>query len=134
MTIEQTRHSTGELRVVALEVADDLSELAAVRAWADRLLLDLPDDARHAVVTVVDELTSNALRHGEPPRQVRLLRRANWLCVEVDDACLEPACSHPSMGASPHGLGLVANLSVAWGQWQRSTGKTVWAEITFDAA
>jgi len=104
MTIEQTRHSTDELRVVALEVADDLSEPAAVRAWADRLLLDLPGHVRQDVVTVVDELTSNALRHGEPPRQVRLLR-----------------------------LGLVANLSVAWGQWQRSTGKTVWAEITFDA-
>jgi len=133
MTIEQTRHSTDELRVVALEVADDLSELAAVRAWADRLLLDLPGHVRQDVVTVVDELTSNALRHGEPPRQVRLLRRLNWLCVEVDDACLDPACSQPSMGSAPSGLGLVANLSVAWGQWQRSTGKTVWAEISFDA-
>ncbi|MEV6638668.1 ATP-binding protein [Amycolatopsis sp. NPDC051371] len=113
MTIEQTRHHTDELRVVVREVADDLSEPAAVRAWADRLLLDLPDDRRHDVVTVVDELTSNALRHGEPPRQVRLLRRANWLCVEVDDACLDPACSQPSMGSAPHGLGLVAGLSLA---------------------
>jgi signal transduction histidine kinase len=63
--------------------------------------LDLPDHVRHDVVTVVDELTSNALRHGEPPRQVRLLRRLNWLCVEVDDACLDPACSQPSMGSTP---------------------------------
>jgi two-component sensor histidine kinase len=118
-----------QVRVIALEVADDLGELAAVHAWATRLLADLPEKQRQDVVMVVDELTSNALRHGEPPRQVRLLRKRGWLCVEVDDTCLDPACRRPPSATGGQGLNLVAATSVAWGQRQRATGKTVWAEI-----
>jgi two-component sensor histidine kinase len=128
-TEQQTMHLDDQLRVVALEVADDLGELAAVRAWATRLLQDLPGQQRQDVVLVVDELTSNALKHGEPPRQVRLLRKRGWLCVEVDDTCLDPACRRPPSDTGGHGLNLVARTSVAWGQRQRATGKTVWAEI-----
>ncbi|MFJ7217495.1 ATP-binding protein [Amycolatopsis sp. NPDC098790] len=126
MTTHQLPRSDEQLQVVALELADDLSEVATVRAWAERLLADLPDDRRRVAVWVVEELATNALRHGEPPRQVRLLRRPGWLGVEVDDGCLDTACVRRSGGG---GLRAVAAVSVTWGQWQRSTGKTVWAEI-----
>lgn len=131
MTTHQLSPSDEQLRVVALEVADDLGEVAAVRAWADRLLADLPDERRRVVVWVVEELVTNALRHGEPPRQVRLLRRPGWLCVEVDDGCLDTACVRRAGGGG--GLRGVAGVSLSWGQWQRSTGKTVWAEIVLGA-
>ncbi|MDS0134566.1 MULTISPECIES: ATP-binding protein [unclassified Amycolatopsis] len=124
-----TEQLDDSLRVIALEVADDLAELARVRAWADRLLQDLPEDQRVDALMVVDELASNALRHGSPPRQVRLLRRPNWLSVEVDDTCIDPACPQPPSAEGGHGLKLVAGMSVSWGQSQRPTGKTVWAEI-----
>jgi two-component sensor histidine kinase len=133
-TEEQTTQVDDPLHVVALEVADDLRELATVRAWAARLLRDLPEDQRVDALMVVDELTSNALRHGKPPRQVRLLRKRNWLSVEVDDACTDPACPRPPSSSGGHGLKLVAALSVAWGQWQRPTGKTVWAEVDLSRA
>lgn len=128
-TEQQTTRLDDSLRVIALEVADDLAELARVRAWADRLLQDLPEDQRVDALLVVDELTSNALRHGTPPHQVRLLRKRDWLSVEVDDTCVDPACPRPPSFNGGHGLKLVAGMSVSWGQWQRPTGKTVWAEI-----
>jgi len=123
-----------QLHVIALEVADDLGELATVQAWAARVLQDLPEDQLLDVLLVVDELTSNALRHGEPPRQIRLLRKHGWLCVEVDDTCLDPACQRPSSVAGGHGLKLVSSVSTSWGQRQRATGKTVWAEIDLTGA
>ncbi|MBE8516739.1 ATP-binding protein [Amycolatopsis sp. H6(2020)] len=128
-TEQQTPRLDDPLHVVALEVADDLAELGRVRAWADRLLQDLPEDQRVDALMVVDELTSNALRHGTPPRQVRLLRKRDWLSVEVDDTCIDPACTRPPSSDGGHGLKLVAGMSVSWGQWQRPTGKTVWAEL-----
>ncbi len=123
-----------QLRVVALEVADELSELSRVRAWADRLLQDLTVEQRMDVLLVVDELTSNALRHGEPPRQIRLLRKRDWLGVEVDDTCVDPACPRPQSISGGHGLKVVAAMSVSWGQEQRPTGKTVWAAIDLPPA
>ncbi|WP_410642696.1 ATP-binding protein [Amycolatopsis sp. lyj-346] len=128
-TEQQATHLDDSLRVIALEVADDLAELATVRAWADRLLQDLPEDQRVDALMVVNELTSNALRHGKPPRQVRLLRKRGRLSVEVDDTCIDPACPRPPSSDGGHGLKLVAAMSVTWGQWQRPTGKTVWAEL-----
>jgi two-component sensor histidine kinase len=123
-----------QLRVIALEIADDLGELATVRAWAARVLRDLPEDQRLDALLVVDELTSNALKHGEPPRQVRLLRRRGWLCVEVDDTCLDLACPRPPSASGGHGLKLVTAVTTAWGQQQRATGKTVWAELDLSTA
>ncbi|MGW3966640.1 ATP-binding protein [Amycolatopsis sp. NPDC005003] len=133
-TEQQTTQLDDSLRVIALEVADDLAELARVRAWADRLLQDLPEDQRVDALMVVDELTSNALRHGKPPRQVRLLRKRDWLSVEVDDTCVDPACPRPPSADGGHGLKLVTAMSVSWGQSQRPTGKTVWAEIDLTRA
>ncbi|WP_254896738.1 ATP-binding protein [Amycolatopsis sp. Hca4] len=102
-TEQQTTDVDDSLRVIALEVADDLAELARVRAWAGRLLQDLPEVQRADALLVVDELTSNALRHGKPPRQVRLLRKRDWLSVEVDDTCVDPAC--PARPRSTAGTG-----------------------------
>ncbi|MEA5362476.1 ATP-binding protein [Amycolatopsis sp., V23-08] len=130
----RTAPDDGQVRVVALEVADDLDELASVRAWASGVLRDLPGDQRLDVLMVVEELTSNALRHGEPPRQIRLLRKRGWLCVEVDDTCLDPACPRPPSATGGHGLKLVTAVTTAWGQRQRTTGKTVWAEIDLTRA
>jgi anti-sigma regulatory factor (Ser/Thr protein kinase) len=133
-TEQQATSSDHELRVFALEVADDLRELATVRAWATRVLRDLPADQQLDVLMVVDELTSNALRHGEPPRQIRLLRLPGRLGIEVDDTCLDPACPRPPSATGGHGLKLVTAMTTSWGQRQRATGKTVWAEIDLTRA
>ncbi|KDN21840.1 ATP-binding protein [Amycolatopsis rifamycinica] len=121
-TVEQV-----ETRV--LDVEDDLAELSWVRRWARSALSDLSEADLTDTIMVLDELVSNALRHGTPPRQVRLLRRAGWLRIEVDDSCRDPACPRPPSETGGRGLALVEQCTIAWGQEQRPTGKTVWAEI-----
>ncbi|HEX7307913.1 ATP-binding protein [Lentzea sp.] len=132
----QTEVPLGEpgTTVAALTVADDLSEMARVRNWARGLLADLPEDRCADVVIVLDELVSNALRHGEPPREVRLVRRGGWMRIEVDDGCRDEACQRPAYNGGGRGIALIAACSLAWGQEQRQKGKTVWAELTLTDA
>lgn len=77
-----------------------------------------------------DRLVSNALRHGTPPRQVRLKRRPGWLRIEVDDSCVDEACPRPPADDGGRGLALIESCAMVWGQQQHRTGKTVWAELT----
>ncbi|MEV2216893.1 SpoIIE family protein phosphatase [Streptomyces sp. NPDC050997] len=78
---------------------------------------------------VVSELVTNAIRYGEAPIQLRLIRDRTLIC-EVSD----------SNSASPHmrrartfdeggrGLLLVSQLTQGWGTRQTTSGKTIWAE------
>ncbi|MFJ7217898.1 ATP-binding protein [Amycolatopsis sp. NPDC098790] len=123
-------HATGQqVETRVLDVEDDLAELSWVRRWARSALSDLSEADLTDTIMVLDELVSNALRHGTPPRQVRLLRRTGWLRIEVDDSCRDPACPRPPSETGGRGLALVEHCTIAWGQDQRPAGKTVWAEI-----
>ena len=74
--------------------------------------------------------TDDAIRYGQPPVQLRLIRGAALIC-EVSDAS----------GTAPHlrrartydeggrGLLLVAQLAHRWGTRHQADGKTIWAEI-----
>ncbi|MFD2684151.1 SpoIIE family protein phosphatase [Streptomyces phyllanthi] len=84
------------------------------------------------VELVVSELVTNAIRHGAPPIQLRLIHDDTTLICEVSD------CS----GTAPHlrraktfdeggrGLLLVAQLTHRWGSRHTENGKTIWAELT----
>ncbi|GGZ98186.1 SpoIIE family protein phosphatase [Streptomyces bluensis] len=84
------------------------------------------------VELVVSELVTNAIRHGAPPIQLRLIHEDSTLICEVSD------CS----GTAPHlrraktfdeggrGLLLVAQLTQRWGSRHTDGGKTIWAELT----
>ncbi|MEV7556030.1 ATP-binding protein [Amycolatopsis sp. NPDC089917] len=113
-----------------LEVADDLAELARVRRWARTALEDVPGWELDEVILVLDELVSNALRHGTPPRRVRLMRKTDWLRIEVEDSCVDAACPRPASDTGGRGLTLIESCAMLWGQDQRETGKVVWAELT----
>ncbi|MDT8914491.1 ATP-binding protein [Amycolatopsis sp. PS_44_ISF1] len=131
MTAEYAERTSGEVEVRMLDVADDLAELSRVRAWARAALQDVPARELADMIMVLDELVSNALRHGVPPRQVRLKRRPGWLRIEVDDACVDEACPRPPSDTGGRGLALIESCAMVWGQQQQhDTGKTVWAELT----
>ncbi|MEW2398818.1 SpoIIE family protein phosphatase [Streptomyces sp. NPDC046862] len=84
------------------------------------------------VELVVSELVTNAIRHGAPPIQLRLIHDDSTLICEVSD------CS----GTAPHlrraktfdeggrGLLLVAQLTQRWGSRHTGEGKTIWAELS----
>lgn len=130
MSADQAESIGARTTVLAFEIADDLGELARVRAWARRAVGDLPEAGLVDVIAVLDELTSNALRHGSPPRQVRLVRRPGRLRIEVDDTCRAAAAPRSPSADGGRGLTLVGACASTWGQEWRKTGKTVWAEFS----
>jgi anti-sigma regulatory factor (Ser/Thr protein kinase) len=79
---------------------------------------------------LVSELVTNAIRHAQPPIQLRLI----WdgaLSVEVSDTSstaphLRRADRYDEDG---RGLMLVAQLADRWGTRHARTGKTIWAQI-----
>ncbi|MGL5859273.1 MAG: ATP-binding protein [Angustibacter sp.] len=81
---------------------------------------------------VIGELGGNAVRHGRPPVEVRLIRLADGWLLEV----LDGAPEHPPGPRSGHvdaeggfGLGLVRTLARSVGWWAEDGRKVVWAHV-----
>jgi anti-sigma regulatory factor (Ser/Thr protein kinase) len=117
-----------------LVITGELSELARVRQWARRLLDDLDENMLIDVMTVVDELTSNALRHGRGPFRVGLRRADGRLRVEVADGSPERAAPRTPGEDGGRGLLLIDAFSLGWGQDVHPDGKVVWAELDLAVA
>jgi two-component sensor histidine kinase len=111
-------------------------QLAAARRDARQHLTREPDGASaetaEHVVMVLDELASNALRHGSPPASIELCRHADgWLVIAVDAAperFPEPAVDRPAERGGM-GLHMVARLTVRHGMDRDRHRKTVWALV-----
>ncbi|MBQ0988176.1 ATP-binding protein [Streptomyces sp. F63] len=100
-----------------------------------------------AIVLIVAELTSNAVRHGHVPGRDFRLRlhvtpRPRTVRVEVTDARTERVPPRPAAVRAPggedtggRGLLLVAGLASRWDWHPRpdGPGKTVWAECAMEA-
>jgi anti-sigma regulatory factor (Ser/Thr protein kinase) len=116
-----------------LVISAELSELARVRQWVKGLLADLDEDLLIDALSVVDELTSNALRHSRAPYRVRLHRGDDTLRVEVADGSTDPVTPRTPDLDGGRGLRLVKAFSLGWGQEIHPDGKIVWAELTMTA-
>jgi two-component sensor histidine kinase len=112
-----------------LVITGELTELARVRRWARQVLADVDEDVLFDALAVVDELTSNALRHSSSPYRVGLRRRNGTLHVEVADGSTKPATPRTPSEDGGRGLLLVAAYSLGWGQQTHPDGKIVWAEL-----
>ncbi|WP_435972648.1 ATP-binding SpoIIE family protein phosphatase [Streptomyces sp. Qhu_M48] len=78
---------------------------------------------------VVSELVGNALRYGNGPGELRLLR-GERLVVEVSDTGPDlPQIQHAELSdEGGRGLQLINMLCRRWGSCRTATGKVVWAE------
>jgi anti-sigma regulatory factor (Ser/Thr protein kinase) len=81
-------------------------------------------------VLVVDEITSNALRHGAAPVRIGLgTDSVSWLVTVTDHAPGVPPV--PAVGRAPgaggYGLHMIADLSSDHGWHSEEDHKTVWA-------
>jgi anti-sigma regulatory factor (Ser/Thr protein kinase) len=108
-----------------------------LRAWvADGLGSSDADEAVVAdLITAIDELASNGLRHGRAPVRVRAVRTAQWLLLDVSDGDPhngpEPAVGRdPALGGM--GLRMVAHLTVERGWTVAGERKHVWARFSID--
>ncbi len=123
-----------ERQTEVLSITGELTELARVRRWARRQLTDLDEDTLIDALAVVDELTSNALRHGRGPYRVGLGRADGRLRVEVADGSTDPAGPRTPGEDGGRGLLLVQAYSLGWGQDVHGDGKLVWAEMDLAGA
>jgi two-component sensor histidine kinase len=124
----QDLHSLTELVHLRSRLRAELTGNAAVvdptrEHWSERMVL------------VVDELASNALRHGAPPASATLSRSGNeWMIAVSDSAGDTPP--RPAEGRDPglggFGLYLVADLAQRHGWCAAGERKVLWALLTAD--
>ena len=89
-----------------------------------------PGDLAERMAVVATELATNALRHGLPPTEVRLLRDHDRLIIDVADHDLDakPVLDEDRpLGAGGLGLQLTREFAVDVGWYIADNTKHVWA-------
>ncbi|MFE7842311.1 SpoIIE family protein phosphatase [Streptomyces sp. NPDC057474] len=119
-------------RVATFDVAPDPSAVAEARKNAlSRLESWGLNDAAFVTELVVSELVTNAIRHAEPPVQLRLIHDTSLICEVSDASSTAPHMRRArSYDEGGRGLLLVAQLTQRWGTRPTPTGKTIWTEQT----
>ena len=88
------------------------------------------EDAVGQAVLVIDELTSNALRHGSPPSSLHIGDDdGRWIVIVTDAApgrAPTPARERPA-GQGGYGLYVIADLTSEHGVHYEPERKLVWA-------
>ncbi|MFD6171857.1 SpoIIE family protein phosphatase [Streptomyces coeruleorubidus] len=119
-------------QVATWAVPDDPSAVAQTRkdvvAQLERWGLS---DAVFVTELVVSELVTNAIRHAQPPIQLRLIHDNTLICEVSDGGNTAPHLRRArTYDEGGRGLLLVAQLTGRWGTRQGASGKTIWAEQT----
>ena len=104
----------------------------AVSAYAPENAVDLTDLTERLMIAAT-ELAGNALRHGQPPTVVALLRADGHLIIDVTDH--DPTTRPTPDPVRPdstggRGLTLTQRLAQEVGWYPTSTDKHVWAQFT----
>ncbi|MFF0115292.1 SpoIIE family protein phosphatase [Streptomyces prasinus] len=123
-------------QVAGWDVPREAAAVSRVRADVTRQLAEW--DLTHAGFTtelILSELVTNAIRHGNVPIHVRLLRDRRLICEVSDGSSTSP---HLRQAAATdeggRGLFLVARYAERWGTRYTPTGKVIWTEQPLDGA
>jgi anti-sigma regulatory factor (Ser/Thr protein kinase) len=111
----------------------DVAQLPRVRAEVRALLCGTADEElRDRLVLALDEMASNALRHGRGGVRAAVRRTGSAWLIEVSDRAAEQPPT-PAVGRDPSqgglGLYLIAELSSAHGWYVQDDAKHVWAVL-----
>jgi CHASE3 domain sensor protein len=129
-------HALPPEQVATWQIASDPAQVEHARKLAVEQL-DAWGLAEAGFVTelVASELVTNAIRYGEPPIQLRLIRDRALICEVSDGSSTTPHLRHArTFDEGGRGLLLVAQLTQGWGTRQTTTGKTIWCEQTLPKA
>ncbi|MCY1137573.1 ATP-binding protein [Actinoplanes sp. Pm04-4] len=121
-----------ELRCWTLDSFGELRTLRAALREAIETHTDEVDDLFDKMAVVATELATNALRHGLPPTEVRLLREDDHLILDVADhdmGTLPELDQGRPLGAGGLGLQLTKTFAIDVGWYRTSSTKNVWASF-----
>ncbi|KES08541.1 PAS/PAC sensor protein [Streptomyces toyocaensis] len=117
--------------VATWDLPSDPAAVADARAGVGaRLAAWGLEDVAFTAELVVSELVTNAIRYGQPPVQLRLIRGQALICEVYDSSGTSPHLRRArTLDEGGRGLLLVAQFARRWGTRHRAEGKTIWAEI-----
>ncbi|MXM65420.1 SpoIIE family protein phosphatase [Streptomyces sp. HUCO-GS316] len=129
LLLARTR-ALGADRVATWDVPPDPAHVAPTRQAAiEQLTAWGLHETAFITELVVSELVTNAIRYGEPPIQLRLIRDRTLICEVSDSSSTSPHLRRAhAFDEGGRGLLLVAQLTQRWGSRQTGRGKTIWAE------
>ncbi|MFB6846611.1 SpoIIE family protein phosphatase [Streptomyces sp. NPDC056373] len=116
--------------VAAWDVPPDHAAVAVARKNASLQLAEWGLDACAFVTElVVSELVTNAIRHAEPPIELRLIYDRSLICEVSDGSTTAPHMRRArTYDEGGRGLLLVAQTCQGWGARHTADGKVIWAE------
>jgi len=117
-------------RIACWDLPAEPAVVAGARARAARQLAAWGlEEATFATELIVSELLTNAIRHAEPPIQLRMILDGALCCEVSDGSSTAPHLRRVDRyDEDGRGLLLVAHLSERWGSRHTRTGKTIWAQ------
>jgi serine phosphatase RsbU (regulator of sigma subunit) len=117
-------------RIVSWDLPAEPAVVAEARAQAARQLAVWGlEEVTCATELIVSELLTNAIRHAEPPIQLRMILDRALSCEVSDGSSTTPhLCCPDCYDEGGRGLLIVAQLTERWGTRHTPTGKTIWAQ------
>ncbi|WP_150136305.1 ATP-binding SpoIIE family protein phosphatase [Streptomyces hyaluromycini] len=114
------------------QIPVDPAAVSEARAWATRQLAAWGlADLLFPTELIVSELVTNAIRHGRPPAELRLIRHHVLVCEVTDSHSAQPRLRRArTTDEGGRGLFLVAQLAERWGCRHGQNRKTSWSEQT----
>ncbi|WP_089008455.1 ATP-binding SpoIIE family protein phosphatase [Micromonospora viridifaciens] len=132
-------HAVKPSRSASMEVPAEPTAPSRVRHWMSAQLAEwqVPEALIGAAVLCTSELTTNALLHAGTAARVEIDLSAERLLVSVADSGTRGQVTRAqtdTLSSRGRGLGLIEELSDAWGTDPTVRGSTVWFEILIPPA
>ncbi|MFU8851456.1 SpoIIE family protein phosphatase [Micromonospora sp. SL1-18] len=132
-------HAIKPSRSAGIKVPAEPTAPSRVRHWMNARLTEwqVPEGVISAAVLCTSELTTNALLHAGTAARVEIDLSAERLLVSVADSGTRGQVNRAqtdTLSSRGRGLGLIEELSDAWGTDPTVRGSTVWFEILIPTA
>jgi anti-sigma regulatory factor (Ser/Thr protein kinase) len=124
-------HTFPSEHVATWQLVDAPTAAGTARTHTQRQLAEwgVDEETAYATELIVSELVTNALLHGTPPLQLRIILDRALTCEVQDAGANAPRLRHArTVDEGGRGLFIVARLSRNWGTRYTPDGKTVWTE------
>ncbi len=121
-------HALDPHHVADWDIEPDFAQVPRARKFAlDQVEAWGLGDAAFVTELVVSELVTNAIRYGQPPIRLRLIRDTSLICEASDGSNTAPHLRRArAFDEGGRGLLLVAQLTQGWGTRHTTNGKTIW--------